>query len=82
MECCLSLSTQFRVSCASQEKLPGAYSGAPGSPSAGANRYAGAEGVNFGDVEEDEGASGNPGLADLQQGSEGERQVGSWIIFS
>lgn len=73
------------VTCnAPQEKLPGGYgSGGGGSPTGNSSpsgsptaegRYAGAEGVSFGDVEEDEGASGNPGLADLQAG-EGDGQV-------
>jgi len=77
------------VTCnAPQERLPGGYSsGGGGSPTGNSSpksspsgsptaegRYAGAEGVSFGDVEEDEGASGNPGLADLQAG-EGDGQV-------
>ena len=63
-----------------QERLPGGYDGDANSPlgsptAAGTDRYAGAEGAAFGDVEEDEGASGNPGVADLQQGGKGDGQV-------
>ena len=63
-----------------QERLPGGYDGDGNSPlgsptAAGTDRYAGAEGAAFGDVEEDEGASGNPGVADLQQSSKGDGQV-------
>lgn len=68
------------AACVAQEKLPGGYDGDANSPlgsptAAGTDRYAGAEGAAFGDVEEDEGASGNPGVADLQQGSKGDGQV-------